>query len=277
MIYINSDHYLFGNTYQVTFPQPLNLDENSSISLQSFSAFNSTYNVAATLSNNTFSITWIDGNSKQFVIPDSYFSVDDMSTFIENCLLQQGWYATSNSGAAITYFISCQVNAPQYSNQINIFSVPNATTAAAKGLSPSGKNGFTAFPSNATVPQITFNPSLAQKFFGFKTQTVFPASTAVAQNYSFVSDQCPIISPSFNIIISCSILPPSNVLLPVLAQFPINAAFGNLINYNAVFPAQLTVKKSVYQQLTIQLWDQSMRPLQFRDNELSMSIVLETS
>jgi len=264
--------------YECSFPQPLELTDKCKISLQSFAMYNSTNNISAILGNNWFSVKWIDGTTKTYSVSDGYYSVSDLNTVLQAALFGWGWYATSNSGNTIVYFAQFQVNSVMYKNELDIFLVPSATEATAKGYVPSGKGGFTSFATTESQIQLTLAPSLASKYFGFKTQSVFPlVLTGAPENISFVSDTCPVISNTFCIVASMNILPNGNIGLPIGFQIPMNVGFGQLIQYNTTFESELTCRAGRYNAIQVQLWDQSAAiPLQFSDNEISMVLILET-
>jgi hypothetical protein len=123
--------------------------------------------------------------------------------------------------------------------------------------------------------KITINSNL-KSYFGFSTQTTFGEITP-AQNMNYLSDITPTISPVFSIYIGCNLIVSEfNQIANLFSQFPISAAYGNLIKIESTIDSQISIKEGIYSDIIITLWDQENNALQFQDNDLTLFLIITT-
>lgn len=268
LLIINASHYkndgytfIYNLNRQVDFTKP-----GSSISLYNLAMYNSTFNITSRFNNNTMSIKWIDNTVINIVIPDGYYSYSDISNIIEYYLIANNWYWISNNTAV--YPISCSENPTRYAGQINIIPVPSSGITR-----PSGATW--TLPNQPTTPQITFSIELG-KIFGFSKQLTFPENP-MNTNYSYVSDICPIVSPVYTYVITCSLLNTSisTNINNVLSQIPLNNSFGKLITLNSLLPIPLNIAPGKYSQIMIKFLDQNLNPINLIDPEITLILIIE--
>lgn len=273
IIAINTTHYQGSNRYTLKLPHAIKL-ENAKLSLYSFSMYNSTYNISQDLGNNLITFQWFDGTIYNWTIPDGYYSVDDANSWLIGKFIENNLYVENSSKTQNTYFVRFQTNSVLYKNQIDVFYVPSQTEATTLGyLRPSGATWN--FPNQRQMVQLTINDNL-KKYFGMKTRTLFGNETIVT-NYSYLSEIAPVISPVFSIYLSCNLVVSSyNNVANVFAQFPINVSYGSLIQYNSVQDARIDIRSGIYNEISVQLWDQNYKPLQFSDTEFTLFLIIET-
>jgi hypothetical protein len=273
IIAINTTHYQGSNRYTLKLPHAIKL-ENAKLSLYSFSMYNSTYNISQDLGNNLITFQWFDGTIYNWTIPDGYYSVDDANSWLIGKFIENNLYVENSSKTQNTYFVRFQTNSVLYKNQIDVFYVPSQTEATTLGyLRPSGATWN--FPNQRQMVQLTINDNL-KKYFGMKTRTLFGNETTIT-NYSYLSEIAPVISPVFSIYLSCNLVVSSyNNVANVFAQFPINVSYGSLIQYNSVQDARIDIRSGIYNEISVQLWDQNYKPLQFSDTEFTLFLIIET-
>jgi hypothetical protein len=241
----------------------------ASVSLYNLAMYNSTFNISSKFGNNLMWITWLS-SSLSITIPDGYYVYSDISNLIEYYLIQNNWYWVSNNIAV--YAISCSENSSRYAGQINISVIPSSSQSS--GLTkPSGATW--SWPSSPTTPQVQFCPGLG-KIFGFNKNYYYPPvvqSTA----YSYLSDSCPIVSPVYSYILTCSLLNTniSTNINNVLSQIPLNNSFGGLITLGNLIPQPISIYPSPYSSITIKFLDQNLNPLNLVDPEITLILVLE--
>jgi len=269
-ILINTSNYDGKHSYVYKFPVAMNL-QNARIAVDSMAIYNSTYNISSSLQNNQFVIKWL-GTDYNIVIPDGYYSFDNLNNFLEHQCLINNLYCTTDSGSKFVYFMNISANSVSYKAELDLFTIP--TSAQATSLSYTIASGATwSFPVSATTPQIQLNAGL-QKLFGFKSQLLFPL-TPQSSNQIFVSDTYPILSPIFCYIFTCNLINTKFSQSPNLFyQIPIKSDFGGLIDIQQR-SAFIDVAEGSYNNITIQLLDQNLNPLQLNDPELSLTISLE--
>lgn len=273
IIAINTTHYQGNNKYSLKLPTATKID-NGKLSLYSFSMYNSTFNISSDLGNNALSFKWLDNTVYNWIIQDGYYSVDDLNAWLQGKFIENNLYVENNTKTQQTYFVRFQTNSVLYKNQIDIFYVPSATEATSLGyLTPA--NATWNFQSQRQMVELTINENL-KKYFGMKSRVKFGNETTVT-NYSYLSDIAPTISPVFSIYLSCNLVVSSyNNVANIFAQFPINVAYGSLIQYNSVQDTRIDIKSGIYNEISIQLWDQNYKPLQFSDSEFTLFLIIET-
>jgi hypothetical protein len=274
LLIINQTHYKGdGYTFEVDLKRNIDFTKKGcSVALLSMAVYNSTYNIFDRYNNNQISITFL-GTTRTYTIPNGYYSFDDISSFIQYNLLQNGWYWLD--GATIIYPITLSENAARYACQLNVIAVPNSTTATQKKYTiPSGAGW--AFPSVASTPQISFNQAFS-RLIGFYNNTYTFPPTPLSSDYSFVSNFTPTISPVYCYVVTCSLL--NNQLNPsinnVLGQIPLNASFGGLVQSPPVVPQMLSVSPKHTNKITIQLLDQNLDPIYLVDPEITCILILK--
>ena len=132
------------------------------------------------------------------------------------------------------------------------------------------------FPSQNTMVQITINQNL-KTYFGFSSQTTF-GNISPAENKNYLSDVCPSISRVFSIYLGCNLITSDfNQIGNLFSQFPISASYGNLIKIESPIDALISIKEGIYNDITVSLWDQENKPLQFIDKDLTLFLIVETN
>jgi hypothetical protein len=130
------------------------------------------------------------------------------------------------------------------------------------------------FPSVNQMVTITINDNL-KVYFG-TTQTTF-GNISPAQNMNYLSDVCPSISRVFSIYLGCNLITSDfNQIGNLFSQFPISASYGNLIKIESSIDALISIKEGIYSEISISLWDQENRPLQFIDKDLTLFLIVQT-
>jgi hypothetical protein len=279
LILINSSNYKGNNRYEYRFKEAVDFSKYK-IQLVSFSMYNTTYNITKALGNNKFSIKWINDVTYDYVIPDGYYSFDDLSLYMNYCMLNDHLLVNTTTGAV--FFINISANSIQVKAQININYVPSASEAS--GLGYTIPNNAWSFPTNPVTPQLIISAGL-QKLCGFEggitpegykpPQTVFPL-TPQTQNEQFVSTSLAVLSPTYCIILTCDLLNSRKTQVPtLLGQIPIDVSIGALIKYETSANNMLPMSNRKDQFLRINLYNQDMDPLQFVDWEITITLALE--
>jgi len=231
LIILNASHYRGGNRYTLKLGQGNQFKKGTKVSLDTFSMYNSTYNISAELMNNWVSYRWIDNTVYTWTIPDGYYSIEDLSVWLNGKMLEANLYVDTSDNQRTVYFTRFLPNAPLYRAQIDIFFVPSLSQASSFGyVKPSSATWN--FQSTAVLPQLTIAPNL-KKFFGFSTRETF-GNESVIRNYEYLGDIRPRVSDVFAIAISCNFVSTNfNVVRDVLTHISINKPFGSLIEYKA--------------------------------------------
>lgn len=273
---INKSHYAGGSRFVLPLPSAFSVDSNSktTISVLSFSMYNSTYNISNNLGNNTIKFTWIDNTVYNWTIEDGYYSVDDLNTWLQSKFIEYKLYCTSQDKSTNIYFVQFLTNPTGYKNEIDVFYVPSYIDVGTTGIIRASGAGW-SFPDERKLPKIEINPGL-KSYFGMSSRVIFGNETDQTKLYQYLSDITPTISPVFVYVVLCNLINNDFSLVPtLLSQYPIKVGFGSLIIYEASFDTQISVKPGVYFNIIIDLQDQNGAPLQFRDPDFSMTILVD--
>ena len=275
IISINTTHYVSNNMYRLKLPKAVQFKKGDKLSLYSFSMYNSFYNISASqYGNSNITFTWFNGTVYDWVIPDGYYSLSDLNLWLQQQFIINKLYCTNANNSQNIYFVQFQTNSVLYKAQIDVYFMPSSTNAALYGYQiPSGASW--TFPATNTMNKITINSNL-KSYFGFSTQTTFGEITPV-QNMNYLSNICPTISPVFSIYLGCNLIVSEfNQIGNLFSQFPISAAYGNLIKIESTIDSQISIKEGIYSDIIITLWDQENRPLIFIDNELTLFLIISS-
>jgi hypothetical protein len=278
LIIINSSNYVpkSGNKYIYTLPSSVKLTSKSKIGVSAISVYNSTFNVTAARANNTFTFRFPAATpiTKTYTMPDGYYSVEQVNTFLQSKLYADNLYVNANNGANVVYFFEIVQNHVRYSVQLNSFYLPTAAEASTlKYTKPTGATWD--YPASNQTPQLTFNTEFGN-LIGWNAQT-YPAAVQ-STNQADVSQKTPNISPIDSYIITCNFVNskysiPSNVFFAL----PLTVTLGALITYNSSNIVMSDVAPNIYSNMVLQFYDQAFNPLNLNDTELVISIVLDDS
>ena len=274
IISINSTHYVGNNLYRLKLPKAVEFKKGDKLSLYSFSMYNSFYNISQTQYQNTnITFTWFDNTVYNWTIPDGYYSLSDLNLWLQQQFILNKLYCVNSNNSQNIYFVQFQTNSVLYKAQIDLYFIPSSANATLYGYQiPPGASW--TFPSQNTMVRITINDNL-KVYFG-TTQTTFGNITP-AQNMNYLSDVCPSISRVFSIYLGCNLITSDfNQIGNLFSQFPISSSYGNLIKIESPIDALISIKEGIYSEITITLWDQENRPLEFIDKEMTLFLIIQT-
>ena len=275
IISINSTHYVGNNLYRLKLPRAVQFQKGDKLSLYSFSMYNSFYNISQTQYQNTnITFTWFDGTIYNFTIPDGYYSLSDLNLWLQQQFILNKLYCVNLNNSQNIYFAVFQTNSVLYKAQIDVYFMPSATNAGLYGYQKP-ESALWNFPATNTMVQITINDNF-KTYFGFSTQTTF-GNISPTQNMNYLSDICPSISRVFSIYLGCNLITSDyNQIGNLFSQFPFSSSYGNLIKIESPIDALISIKEGIYSDITITLWDQENKPLQFVDKDLTLFLVVQT-
>ena len=244
IISINTTHYVSNNMYRLKLPKSVQFKKGDKLSLYSFSMYNSFYNISASqYGNSNITFQWFNGTIYNWTIPDGYYSLSDLNLWLQQQFIINKLYCTNANNSQNIYFVQFQTNSVLYKAQIDVYFMPSSTNAGLYGYQiPSGASW--TFPATNTMNKITINSNL-KSYFG-TTLTTFGEITPV-QNMNYLSDICPTISPVFSIYLGCNLIVSEfNQIGNLFSQFPISAAYGNLIKIESTIDSQISIKEGIY-------------------------------
>jgi hypothetical protein len=269
IILINTNNFIGNSSYKYQLPQAIRF-ENSKLSVYSIAIYNSTYNISSTFNNNTFSINWL-GTTYNCTIPNGYYAVTDLNTYLQYFMYSNNLYVNSNNNPV--YFIALITNSIQYKIQLNINYIPTSSQASVLGYSLPSSASW-SWPSSYSTPQITLSSGL-QSILGMKNYLTYPQSVQ-SSNYVYLSDTYPVLSPVFSYIFTCNLVDSKSSNVPTLLfQLPLTSSFGNLITFNATTETKLDIRNGSFNEIIVQLFDQNYNLLNLIDPELTITLIIE--
>ena len=246
--------------------------KNTKVALSNVSLFYSWFNITSAFNNNSFSFSWTKGVGTvnyTVTIPDGYYSIADLNTYLQSYCITNGLYLVDGSGNYV-YYIEFQENSTYYAVQLNCYPVPSALPVGY--TNPAGL----VLPAVDSTPQVTI-PSTNNfgTLIGFNAQTFPTAVQATTQ--SKTSDVTPQVNPVENVIVRCNLVNnnisnPSDVLYSFNAS---GAGFGGLVNSQPYEYLYLDVTQGYYSQIEIQFVDQEYRSININDPSIIVQLAFK--
>jgi hypothetical protein len=258
--------------FVLNFPQSVQF-RNSKIAVGSISMYYSWFNVnSSAYNNNQFSVIIPVGASSTTLtvsLPNGYFSVADINSFIQQQLIANGIGYLVNSNGDFVYYIELVENPVFYSIQLNAYACPTTL-------------GTFSNPGGWTLPTTTRTPQLVvpsnnnfNRLIGFNSGT-FPTPTQTT-NFSKISDFTPQISPVQSVVLTCNLLqnkymPVQNVLYSFTSS---GSTFGGLIETAPNYEQYVNVADGDYSSIEVQFLSQDYQPLPLTDTNITLLLLIK--
>jgi len=230
------------------------------------------FNISSLYGNNRFSLTFPTGGTTQtiaVVLPDGYYSINDIQQYIQNVCITNKYYLITSSGSYVfPFFLS--YSATYYKVQIICATIPSPADMATLGYTQPA--GAPALPTATTGVQ--FGVGTLGTILGFTDNTTLPA-VATASTQNFLSTQTPIGSNVNSLIFRCSLVD-NNVAFPsdIMDGCSINTSFGTNIIYDPAFEKWVRVKPGVYSSLIFNIVDQDFNPVYSVDPNIAITLMI---
>jgi len=177
---------------EIAFSKPF-VAKDMEICVQKCYIYNSVFNVkSGTYTNNQFSYIFPTSSGDQTYvvsIPDGYYSVSDLSDYINYAQKANGNYLLDSTGTEI-YYTTLTENRVSYSVTISQTLFP---TALPTGYTT--PSNFSGFPATSTTPQLIVPATAFATLIGFVAGT-YPA-VAATSFYSVSGTLVPQIDPTY--------------------------------------------------------------------------------
>lgn len=271
---------------QYRFPQGGVYLKDEYIAVQQISLYNSVFNISASLNNNQFSYTWIDGSVNQVIFPASgiHLSLSQINSYFQSVMIANNHYYTS-AGQNV-YLMEILVNQSSYAYQINCFATSVAIALANTWVIPVGASWVN--PTASIVPMVNIPATNIQSLLGFDAgsypNTVIagipPAQTqtpVVASPYSVLSQNAPQIEPQPTYLGLCSLVN-NELVIPnetIVSITPIGVIFGGLFNIQFSGLAYNKVDDGNYTQFTFSFVDDLGQRIQFQDPNILIILIMK--
>ena len=264
-------------TFKYDFVQGGFTSDNCEMCVSSVSIPYSWNNVSTYYNNKTFSLIFPTAATTvtySFVLPDGFYTVNDINYFIQQTCISNGAYLI-DSALNNVYFTNIAYNATYYSIQVLLFSVPTTIgtyTRPATGLYSTTGTGL---PTTAYTPQLIIPTSGSiGTITGFASGT-FPAAQTVTSQ-SLLSTLTPIGTTVNSLVMQCSLVS-NRVTVPsdILDSMPItNTAFGTNIVYDPSFEKFVIIANGTYSGFTVTFRDQNLNDIYAKDPNTSITLMI---
>lgn len=248
--------------------------KSNEIALGTAQLYYSWYNITSAYKNNTYSYRWTNGITYSVTMPDGNYSVAEINTYLQNIMVANTHYLIETATGDFRYFIEWETNETFYAIQLNEYVVP---TVLPTGYTlPVGATW--TFPAVASTPQVIVASNAFRDIIGFSAGT-YPPTVPQATTYSILSSIAPQVNPISSLQITCSICSnPYSSQSKVIYAFGVpETLFGGQILISVPEYAFTKVVDGTYNQFEISIVDQNGFPVQLRDPQISIMLVIKSA
>ena len=256
------------NIFQYQFLNGFKIGDNAEISVSAAQIPYSWYNVSYFYQNTKFNLIFPTGATTatlNITIPDGFYTVNDLQSYIEQVCITNNYYLINTAGNYV-YYVNLSYNISAYKIQLISSLVP--TTLPVGWTNP----GWT-LPTVTRCPQFVVLDNFFGKLIGFNIGT-YPTTTT--SNFSKVSDYTPLGSNVNSIVLRCNLVSnPVTMPSDILDSFAIsNASFGSNINYQPAFQKWVKLSPGIFQNLSITLQDERFNDILILDPNSVITLII---
>jgi len=281
------------NNSELVFAFPagaITIKETQQVALATLQMYYSTFNITALNNNNTYQYVWVDGTIVNVVMPDGFYTLDDINNFLQFTMIGNGHYLVS--GSNFVYLLNWITNPTYYTIELQVF--PIDTTIATNNSWTLPTSPTWAIPTaQAISPMINILNNSFTKVVGFQSgyypqgptsyaQAVIsgtpPAQTqspAFLTQQAYQSTTAPQITPLSSYVLTCNLIN-NNYSVPnnLLYSFAPQGLFGSQFTIQPNFPAYINVNPGQYQFITLKLLDQNLLPISIQDPNFVIQLII---
>lgn len=256
------------------FPTSLHFD-NHQIAIASIQMYYSWFNISSRYYNNTFTYTWFDNQIYTVTIPDGFYTIQTLNSYLQNIFVINKHYLVNSITRNNIYFLEFVTNVTAYSCQINAFPLSTSYATSNSWVLPSGASW--TIPTSSKLCQINIGSNPFKDIIGFLSGSFpsLPGTVDTSIVYSSKSSTCPQVSPVNSLLVSCSLVNssygnPNNII----HSFAPNVGFGSMIDVKASEFAYSDIYKSHYTDFTLTFIDQNFQPVQIIDPSMVITLLI---
>lgn len=224
-------------------------------------------NITAAFGNN-FGISYtINGVTYNITIPDGYYSVSDISGYIQSQMKNNGHYLVDANGDTV-YYISLVENAVYYAVTLTCTKIPSSL--------PSGWSNPASLPLNGATPYLNITNQAFGDLIGF-TAGVYPPTAIAGSSVSLNSTKTPVISPVSTVNICTNLVNnfQFNTYPDVVYSFNSTVEYGSQIVISPQNVFYFPVVGNKFEEIVVTFRDQDNRDLQILDTNITVTLVLK--
>ena len=283
---INSSNVSNANTnasYQYNFiGGGFQVTEDMEVMLSSAQIPYSINNITTTYNNKDFTFYFPSGSTISsytafpISIPDGFYTIDDLNSFMQYYALAFGLYLVNADGNNVYYTPTFTTNQSYYAVEILLYTVPRSLPTG--WTQPSNWAGYSTFISDRTSYITILSTNNFGNYIGFLPGNYPPNAPSIAttSNYSIISNKKPPLITNVNsIIVHCSLVN-NPVVVPsdILDAFQIsNVSFGANINYAPTVEKYVKLTRGNYSSMILYLTDQNNNPITLIDPNILITLL----
>ena len=254
------------NELRLRFPVPVTFKDQE-IALGQLAIYYSWPNITSRFGNNTGFGYRINGTSYTFTIPDGYYSIEDISAYLQMKMSDNGHYLLDTNGDKV-YFLSLASNPTYYGATLTVTPVPSVL--------PTGYTNPAGLTLNGQAPILEITNSKAGKLIGFATG-LFPSATPATVLTSINNTIVPVIHPTTAIQICCNLANNSKYSLSqnvIYTMTSNNQEYGSqiLVSPQSVF--YFKIADGSYSEIVLTLRDQDNNDLYNLDTNMNAVLLV---
>lgn len=253
--------------YRYSFPTGIQFNQ-AKVAVTNVSMYYSWYNITAVNGNNTYQYTFTQSGvttTYTVTMPDGYYSVSDLNTFLQADMISNGLYLVDSSGDFV-YYLEILENPTYYALQFNTFAFPTALPSGYTNPNSLTFDG-TAYCTQFIIPATNFSTLVGL------TAGTYPAVVGAA-DVSTLSDLIPQIDPVESMILSTNLIN-NRFSNPPTLMYPFTTggvSFGSLISSSPNNLLYLDVQSGQYNEIEICFLDQNYNKLPMRDTNITVQL-----
>jgi hypothetical protein len=258
------------------FPTSARINARQKLAVHSITMTYSTYNITAANGNNTYSYVWVDGLSYSVTIPDGYYTIDQINSYLQFAFINAGHYLIAPSGENV-YFVVISANITTFTVEVVVFPCSSTlypTTGASPYVIPSGTAPAWTPPVTAIVPLFVVPATNFRLIIGYAAGS-YPAFQSYTTIQAFQSTSVPQMSPLTSFAFQCSLINnlysvPNSLFYSFTPQVP----FGTRMVITSSFPISVPIFEGVYSSFTLQITDQDFKPINIIDPNIVIVLAI---
>lgn len=270
---LNNTHVVSGSNnskYQLNFPGGgFSIPKGYKLGLQSLQIPYSWFNISSYNNNNSFGYK-LNGITYTLNLLDGFYTIDDLNNAFQNLMYSNGHYLKDSYG---NYWYPAQLsqNTTFYGIQYDAFVIPSSLPAGY--TNPANVFYNTLQIPTATIMQLVVPNTNFTKIIGYSAGN-YPENSQTSI-YSTIGDMTPNLTPVNSVVLRCNLVSnPQSAPNDLFYAFAPDVQFGANINISPAYPGFLEVKSGSFPSIEIQLCDQNFSPLQMKDNNVCIQLIL---
>lgn len=273
---LNSTNLVSGTSntrYRYVFPQGGVAFDNEEMALSSISMYYSWPNITTAYTNNSFSYTWTDGTVVSITMPDGYYDIGTINSYLQSQMIANNHYLVKSTGEYL-YFLELLTNSTYYAVQLNSYPLYTSAQASALGYSlPSGATW--SLPTSQKTPQITIPANNFTKVIGLAAGSYPSSPLYQSTTYSVTSTMTPQVTPVSAVIMCCDLLS-NRYAQPesVFFSFAPSVSYGEQMEIRPSELGFIDLKHGRFTELNITFYDQQFQLLPIKDANLVIQLMV---